>query len=108
MTDVGTTLAVNFGGFDGITFAIMAIIVVGAAFMMPNMAAIVTATLGGLFIFGFALFLRAVIAAKDAAYVARTDLDYGMGLPLKTLIVYGAVFCFSIAIVHGLRMMSKP
>jgi hypothetical protein len=107
MTDVWNTLATNFGGFDGITYAIMAIIVVGAAFMMPTMAAIVTATCGGLLIFGFAVFLRAVMAAKDAPSVAREDLAYGLTLPLRTLLVYGAAFCFSIAIVHGVRMLAK-
>jgi len=107
MTDFWNTFAANFGGFDGITYAIMAIIVVGAAFMMPNMAAIMTATCGGLFIFGLATFLRTVLAAKDAPSVARENLAYGLGLPLHTILVYGAAFCLSIAIVHGVRMMSK-
>ena len=107
MTDFWNTLSTNFGGFDSITFATMAIIAVGAAFMMPNMAAIVTATCGGLFVFGFAVFLRTVIAAKDASSAARENLAYGLALPLHTLLVYGAAFCFSIAIVHGIRMMSK-
>ena len=34
MSDFWNTFATNFGGFDGITYAIMAIIVVGAAFMI--------------------------------------------------------------------------
>ena len=107
MADFWNTLVANFGGFDGITFAIMAIVVVGAAFMMPTMAAIVTATCGALFVFAFALFLRAVLAASDASAVARADLAYGLMLPARTLLVYGAAFCFSIAIVHGVRMLSK-
>jgi hypothetical protein len=107
MTDFWSTFAANFGGFDGITYAIMAIIVVGAAFMMPDIAAIVTATCGGLFVFGFAVFLRTVLAAKDAPSVARENLAYGLGLPLRTLLIYSAGFCFSIAIVHGVRMLSK-
>jgi hypothetical protein len=107
MTDFWSTFAANFGGFDGITYAMMAIIVVGAAFMMPNITAIVTTTCGALFIFGFATFLRTVIAAKDAPSIARENLAYGLGLPLRTLLVYGAAFCLSIAIVHGVRMLSK-
>jgi hypothetical protein len=107
MSDLWNMLATTFGGFDGITYAIMAIIVVGAAFMMPTMAAIVTATCSSLFIFGFAVFLRTVLAAKDAQAIARENLAYGLGLPLRTLLIYGAAFCFSIAIVHGVRMLAK-
>jgi membrane-bound ClpP family serine protease len=106
MADFWNTLATNFGGFDGFTYAIMAIIVVGAAFMMPTMSAIVTATCGALFIFGFSVLLRAVMASKDASTEARADWDYALTLPLRTLLVYGAVFCFAIAIVHRLRTLS--
>jgi len=107
MADIWNTLTINFGSFDGITYAIMAIIVVGAAFMMPTMTAIVTATCGALFVFGLAVFLRSVLAAKDAPSVARADWDYALTLPLRTVLVYAAVFCFAIAIIHGLRMLSK-
>lgn len=107
MTGVWNTLFADFGDFDGITYAIMALIVVGAAFMMPTMSAIVTATCAALLIFGLSLFLRDVLAAKDAPAVAHLDFAYGLMLPLRTLLVYGAAFCFSIAIVHSLRMFSK-
>jgi len=107
MSDVLNTLGTDFGTFDGITYAIMAIIVVGAAFMMPSMSAIVTATCGGLFVFAFSVFLRTVLAAEDAPSVARENLAYGLQLPLRALLIYGAVFCFSIALVHGARMLSK-
>jgi len=107
MSAFWNTLITNFGSFDGITFAIMAIIVVGAAFMMPTIAAIVTATCFSLFIFGFSLFLRDVLATRDAPSIAQTDLAYGLALPLRTLLIYGAAFCFSIAIVHSLRMLAR-
>ena len=101
------TLTASFGSFDGFTYAIMAIIVVGAAFMMPSMAAIVTATCGALFIFGSSLFLRAVMASKDASAEASADWNYTLALELRTVLVYAAVFCLSIALVHGVRMLSK-
>ena len=107
MSDFWNTLAANFGGFDGITYAIMAIIVVGAAFMMPAISAIVTATCGALFIFAFSLLLRDVLGARDAPSTAHSDVAYGLALPLHALLVYGATFFFSIAIVHGLRMLAK-
>jgi len=107
MGDIWNTLAVNFGPFDGFSFAIMAIVLVGAAFMMPGMGAIVTATCGALFVFGFSIFVRSVLAARDASGAARDDWNYALMLPLRTILVYGAVFCLSITLIHGVRMLSK-
>jgi membrane-bound ClpP family serine protease len=107
MADVWNTLTANFGGFDGFTWTIMAIIMVGAAFMMPTMAEIVTATCGALFVFGFAVFLRSVLAAKDAKTVARADWQYALSLELRTVLVYAAVFCFAIAMIYAVRTASK-
>lgn len=107
MSDIWNTLAANFGGFDGYSFVIMAIILVGAAVMMPTIAAIVTATCGALFVFGVSVFLRSVLAAKDASSVAHADLDYALTLQLRTLAVYGAVFCFTITAIYGFRMLLK-
>ena len=107
MGGLWSTLVTDFGGFDGISYAIMATVVVGAAFMMPTLMGIVSATCGGLAAFGFVLFLRAVLTAKDAPSVARDDLAYGLTMPLRTVLVYGAVFCFSIALVYCLRMFSR-
>jgi hypothetical protein len=107
MGELWNTFSANFGAFDGITYAMMVIIVVGAASMMPNLGALVTATCGGLSVFGFAIFLRTVLAAKDARSVAQDSLQYGLALPLSTLLVFAAVFCFSIAAVHGMYMVSR-
>jgi hypothetical protein len=107
MVDLWNTIASSFGAFDGITCAIMAIIIVGAAFMMPTMAAIVTATCGALVIFAFSIFLRAVLSTKDAPSLARADWEYVLALPLRTLLVYSAVFGVAIATVHALRMLLK-
>ncbi|HEX3431338.1 MAG TPA: hypothetical protein VHT03_10660 [Rhizomicrobium sp.] len=108
MSDILKILVTDFGGFDGFSFAMMAIILVGAAFMMPSMGAIVTATCGALFVFGFSVFFRSVLAAKDGHAVARDDWNTALTLPLGTLVVYASVFCFAIAIIHGIRTLSKP
>jgi hypothetical protein len=107
MVDLWNTIVSSFGGFDAITYAAMAIIMVSAAFMMPTMAAIVTATCGALVIFAFSVFLRALLAAKDPPLAARGDWDYVLALPLKTLLVYSLVFGMAIAAIHTLRMLSK-
>jgi membrane-bound ClpP family serine protease len=107
MVDLWNTIVTSFGAFDGITYATMAIIMVGAAFMMPSTAQIVTATFGALVLFAFSVFLRAVLAAKDAPSVARADWEYLLALPLRTLLVYAVVFGIVISAVHALRMLSK-
>ena len=107
MPDVSNTLAANFGAFDGLTYAMMAIIVVGAAYMMPGIAAIVTATTGALFVFAFSIFLRSVLAGGDTASVVRGEWAYVLALPLGMLLVYAAVFGFGITAVHLLRMAAK-
>ena len=107
MPDVSNTVATTFGSFDGITYAMMAIIVVGAAYMMPSMAAIITATTGALFVFAFSIFLRAVLGATDAATAARGDWNFVLALPLRMLLVYAVVFGFAITALHALRMASK-
>jgi hypothetical protein len=106
--DVSSTIAATFGAFDGITYAMMAIIVVGAAYMMPGVSAVITATTGALFVFAFSIFLRAMLASGGAtATVARDDWNYLLALPLGMLLVYAAVFGFSITAVHALRMAAK-
>ena len=107
MPDVSYTVTATFGTFDGITYAMMAIIVVGAAYMMPGMSAVVTATVGALSVFAFSIFLRALLAPGNAATVAHDDWNYMLGLPVGMLLVYAAVFGFAITAVHALRMAAK-
>lgn len=107
MPDVSNTVATTFGSFDAITYAMMAIIVVGAAYMMPSMAAIITATAAALFVFAFSIFLRAVLGAPDAVTAARGDWNFVLMLPLRMLLVYAAVFGFAITALHALRMATR-
>jgi len=107
MAELWNTITSSFDAFDGLTYAAMAIIIVGAAFMMPTMAAIVTATCAALVIFALSIFLRAMLAAKDAPSVARADWEYVLALPLRTVLVYCAVFGLAIASVHAARMVLK-
>src|SRR5437763_13302857 len=107
MGDVWNMLTTTFSSFDGFTYTMMAIIIVGAALMMPSMAAIVTATCGGLAVFALAIFLRTVLASKNGPSVARENLVYSLSLPFSTILLYGGVFCFSIAIAYSLRMAAK-
>ncbi len=105
--DLWYAIAAIFSSFDGFTFAIMAIIVVGAGFMMPNFASIVTVTFLALITFALAMFARTSLAATDAATAARSEWNDLLALPLRTLLVYAVVFAAAIAIIHSLRLLGK-
>lgn len=107
MLDFWNAIGGIFNSFDGITYAMMAIIVVGAGFMMPNMTAIVTTTLTSMSIFALAVFSRSALAAPDASVLARSEWSQLLELQLRTLLVYGTVFGFAIALIHALRSVAK-
>jgi len=107
MADFGNTLAPVFYSFDGLTYAMMAIVVVGAAFMMPNMSAIVTTTVTALAIFALAVFSRGVLGAGDARVLAREEWMNLLTMQLHTLLVYAAVFAFAISTVHAIRSLAN-
>jgi hypothetical protein len=96
-----------FNNFDPITYAIMAIIVVGAGLMMPNITSLITVTVAALMIFAFALFARTALAAKDAASLARSDWNDFLALPLHTVFLYACVFAVAITIIHAIRSLAK-
>jgi hypothetical protein len=96
-----------FSTFDPIAYAIMAIIIVGAGLMMPNITSLITATVAALMIFALALFARTALSAKDAASLARSDWNDFLALPLHTLFVYASVFAVAITIIHAIRSLVK-
>lgn len=96
-----------FSSFDPITYAIMAIIVVGAGIMMPNLASLITATFAALIIFALAIFTRTAFSASDAAVLARTDWNDLLAMPLHMVFRYVLVFAIGIMLMHGLRGLVK-
>lgn len=107
MFDFANTLAPIVTSSDGITYAMMAIIVVGAGFMMPNMSAIITTTVTALGIFALAVFSRGILAPGDTREFARVEWSNLLTLPLHTVLVYAAAFAFAISLIHALRSVSK-
>jgi hypothetical protein len=105
--DLWQSIGTVFGSFDPISFAIMALVSVGAGFMMTGMGSIVTATFGALIIFALAIFARAALTAKDAQGIARSDWHDFLAMPIHTLAVYALVFGVFIAIIYGLRSLAR-
>lgn len=91
---------------DIVTLVIMAIIALGAGFMMQSMSSIVTTTFVALIAFALAGYVRAVTAGgENAAAYAQTDWHGFMGLPMMTLVAYAVTFAIVIALVHVVRSL---
>jgi hypothetical protein len=105
--DLWQSINAVFGSFDPLSFAIMALVSVGAGFMMTGMGSIVTATFGALIVFALASFTRAALAAKDTQGLARSDWHDFLALPLHTLAVYALVFGVLIAVIYGMRSLAR-
>ena len=107
LLDLWNSVAAVFDSFDRFTYAIMAIIVVGAGFVMPNMASIVTATFAALVTFALAVFARTALSTQDAGTVVRAEWDNLLLLQMHTLLPYAVVFAAAIAVIHGLRALGR-
>lgn len=105
--DIWNTLYSVFNSFDGITYAMMAIVVVGAGFMMPSISAIVTTTVTALAVFAIAVFSRGILQPGDTREFAQIEWGTLLMLPLHTVLIYAAVFALAITIVHSLRLFAK-
>ena len=105
--DLSQSIGAVFGSFDSVSFAMMALVSVGAGFMMTGMGSIVTATFGALIVFALASFARAALTAKDTQGIARSDWHDFLAMPMHTLAVYALVFGVIIAIIYGLRSLAR-
>jgi hypothetical protein len=91
---------------DMITLVIMAVVALGAGFMMQSLSAIVTTTFVALLAFALATYVRAVVAGhQNAAAFAQTDWHYFLSLQMLTLIAYALTFAVVIGIVHFARSL---
>jgi len=92
---------------DWITLAIMAVIALGAGFLMQSMGALPTTTVVALIAFALAGYVRAVtIGHQNASALAGTDWQAFLNLQMKQLLPYLLVFLVAIAVAHALRMVT--
>ena len=91
---------------DTVTLVIMAVIALGAGFIMQSFGSIVTTTFVALLAFALAGYVRAVTAGgQNAAAYAQTDWHGFLGLQMLTLVAYSVTFAVIIAVVHFLRSL---
>jgi len=92
---------------DWITLVIMAVIALGAGFLMHSMGSLPTTTIVALVAFGLAGYVRAVTLGKqNAAAFASTDWQALLNLQIKVLLPYFLLFLVAIAVAHALRMVT--
>jgi len=103
LIDTWNSVGAAFAPFDAVTFALMAVFVVGAGYMMDNVASILTFTFGTLVIFAFAVFARAAWNTNDIETLARSDWNALLALQLHSLAPYALVFGLLIALVYALK-----
>jgi hypothetical protein len=104
LTDIWNTIHVILNSSDVITLALMALIALGAGFMMQSMGSIVTTTLVALVAFALAGYVRAVtMGGQNASALATKDWQAFQGLHMMTLLAYALAFGVVIAVVHAAR-----
>lgn len=102
--DVWHSISGIFTTADWVTLAIMAIIAIGAGFVMQEMGAILTTTVIALIVYALAVYARAVfLGGANAAQLADKNWHGFLGLPVQTIIAYAIPFAVVIGVVHAVR-----
>ena len=106
LTDIWNTIHTILTSSDLITLGLMALIALGAGFMMQSMGSIVTTTVVALVAFALASYARAVtIGGQNASAFATKDWQAFQSLHMMTLVAYAIAFAVVIAVVHAARSM---
>lgn len=88
-----------------IPLILMAVIAIGAGFMMQNFSSILSATVIAMLAFALATYAFAVAKGASAAASAEADWHSFLGLHMLTLLAYAITFGVVIAIVHLVRSL---
>ena len=92
---------------DWITLVVMAVIALGAGFLMHQISSLPTTTAVALVAFALAGYARGVLMGKqNAAASAGADWQAFLNLQMKMLLPYFLLFLVAIAIAHALRMVT--
>jgi hypothetical protein len=104
LMDIWNTIHGILTSSDLITLGLMALIALGAGFMMQSMGSIVTTTVVALVAFALVGYVRAVtMGGQNASAFATKDWQAFQGLHMMTLLAYAVAFAVVIAVVHTAR-----
>ena len=93
-------------GWDVVTMAIAAILILAAGLAIRSFGALLNATLVALIGFGIAQFIRGVVqGGTDPGALARTGWQNFLALTMPVLLTYVVCFALLIAIIHAIRSL---
>ncbi|MEI9989999.1 MAG: hypothetical protein WDM86_08180 [Rhizomicrobium sp.] len=91
---------------DWKTLAIMAVIALGAGYLMQSFGSVVSTTIIALVAFALIEYAMAITIGKQSpAGYATIDWEAYKHLPQLTLLAYGLIFGVAIAIAHAARSL---
>ena len=107
LLDLWHSILVIFTSGDYTSLAIMIVIALGIGFLMQELSSIVTATLGALVLFGIAIYVRAIVSAKNAnaSTLAQSDWHSFLALTVHSLLAYAIAFAVVIGLAHLARSL---
>jgi hypothetical protein len=106
ITDIWHAVHAILTSGDWITLGIMAVIALGAGFMMASFGSLVTTTIVALIAFALVGYVRAVtLGGQKAAAYAATDWQAFQNLHMLDLLAYALIFAVVIAIAHAARSL---
>lgn len=104
ITDVWHTIQSIIHSADLITLVIMAVVAIGAGFLMQEMGSIISATVIALIVFAIIKFVYAIaLQHADASALVMADWKSFETLQMLLVLAYAVVFGVVIAIVSTVR-----
>jgi len=104
ITEIWHTIQSIVTAADWITLAIAAVVIIGAAFAVEGLDALLGATVVSLIAFGLLGYVRAItLGHQDASAQATAQWHSFLGLPMLTLLAYAIIFAVLIALVNRIR-----
>jgi hypothetical protein len=104
LTDIWNTFQHIVHSADAIQLALMAVVAIGAGFMMMDLSGIVTTTLIALIGYAVLVFLRAIVLQHaDAMGTLTADFKALEAMQTLVLLSYAIMFGVVIAIVSTIR-----
>ncbi|HXC56889.1 MAG TPA: hypothetical protein VNU97_16440 [Rhizomicrobium sp.] len=89
-----------------ITLAIMAVIALGAGYMMSSFGSLVSTTVVALVAFALVSYARAItLGGQKASAYAATDWQAFQNLHMLDLLAYALLFAIVIAVAHAARSL---
>jgi hypothetical protein len=107
LTDIWNTILHILHSADTITLVIMAVVAIGAGFLMQELGSLVTTTIGALVVFAVVNFIRAIaLQHADASALAQADWHVFGTMQMLLVLAYFIIFTVVIAIVSQIRSVA--